>query len=230
MRPARVVPVKAPLLRLILGLVLLAVLRPVEAAREVSFPTSDGGRIFADLYGKGPRGVVLAHGAAFDKESWAPLAGRLAAQGYRALAIDFRGYGRSRGGADAGGLDLDVLAAVRYLYRQGATTVSVIGGSLGGGAAAQAAMEARPGEIDRLILLSPVPVDHPEAIKAGAVLFVASRDEGLAPEVEAQYRRAPEPKKLVLLDGGAHAQNIFRSGQAERLTRLILSFLGDSRE
>lgn len=44
----------------------------VEAPRQVSFPTQDGGLVYADLYGKGDKGVVLAHGGRFDKESWEP--------------------------------------------------------------------------------------------------------------------------------------------------------------
>src|SRR5262245_33846037 len=47
--------------------------RKVESPREVSFPTDDGGRIFAILSGSGEHAVVLAHGAAFNKESWAEL-------------------------------------------------------------------------------------------------------------------------------------------------------------
>ena len=38
--------------------------------RQVSFPTEDGGLVHADVYGDGKRGVVLAHGARFDKASW----------------------------------------------------------------------------------------------------------------------------------------------------------------
>jgi hypothetical protein len=42
----------------------------VSAQQATSFPTQDGGRICADLYGKGDRAVVLAHGGRFNKESW----------------------------------------------------------------------------------------------------------------------------------------------------------------
>ena len=43
----------------------------VAAAQEhVSFATSDGGTVYADLYGKGDRGVALAHGGRLNKESW----------------------------------------------------------------------------------------------------------------------------------------------------------------
>ena len=213
---------------LVVALGLLAVAMAAGAAqapKDVSFPTADGGVVDADLYGQGTRGVVLAHGAIFNKQSWAPLAKRIADLGYRALAIDFRGYGKSRGGSDPNGMDQDVIAAVRWLHAQGVKSVSVIGGSMGGGAAAQAATEIGAGQIDKLILLSPVPIEQPDQLKAGSILYIASRDERLAPDISRQYSRAPEPKKLVLLDGSAHAQNIFSTPQSEHLSETILDFL-----
>lgn len=192
---------------------------------EVSFTTSDGAVIYGDLYGEGKRAVILAHGAAFDKESWAPLARHLAEQGFRVLAIDFRGYGKSRGGDLPHGLALDVLGAARYLRASGATTVDAVGGSMGGGAVAEAAAEAPAGLLDRIILLSPVPIENPTQMRAGAYLFIASRGESLAPAVRVFYNQAPSPKRLVMLDGQSHAQNIFATGEGPRLTRLIEEFL-----
>ena len=213
---------------LLVALALFAIAFAATAAqspKDVSFPTADGGVVDADLYGEGARGVVFAHGAIFNKQSWAPLAKRIADLGYRALAIDFRGYGKSHGGSEAYGLDQDVLAAVRWLHGQGVQSVSVIGGSMGGGAAARAATEIGPGQIDKLILLSPVPIEHPDQIKAGSILYIASRNESLASNIRQQYARAPEPKQLVLLDGSAHAQNIFATGQSQHLSETILKFL-----
>jgi pimeloyl-ACP methyl ester carboxylesterase len=196
-----------------------------EPARTLSFPTADGGTVSADLYGeRGREAVVLAHGAAFDKTSWRPLAVHLAAHGYQVLAIDFRGYGRSRAGTDKDALFEDILAAVRYLGREGAPRVAVVGASMGGAAAARAAAAAKPGEIDRLVLLSPAPVADPERLK-GRLLFVASRDEPNAERVRELYRRAPEPKRLLELPGSAHAQRIFDTDQAELLRTAILEFL-----
>jgi len=132
--------------------------------RRVSFPTQDGGVVHADVYGDYERAVVLAHGGRFNKESWASQAHELAKQGFRVVAIDFRGRGLSRGGTGVGsggdGVHFDVLAAVDYLRRTGAKTVSVVGASFGGWAAAGAAVAA-PGEIDRIVLLATT-VDSPE--------------------------------------------------------------------
>jgi dienelactone hydrolase len=201
---------------------------------RVSFPTRDGGLIYADMYGKGTRGVVLAHGGRFNKESWQRQARALADAGFRVLAIDFRGYGQSRGPGQSqplgAPLHLDVLAAVRYLRQNGAKTVSVVGGSMGGGAAADASVEAEPGEIDRLVLLGSTAGREPERVK-GRKLFILSRDdlgpgdEPRLPRIRAQYEKATDPKELVVLDGSAHAQFIFDTAQGERLMREILRFL-----
>lgn len=207
----------------LLAVVMCATAAP--SARDVTFATADGGMVDADLYGQGTQGVVFAHGAIFNKQSWAPLAKRIAALGFRALAIDFRGYGKSRAGRDGSALDQDVIAAVRWLHAQGVTSVSVVGGSMGGGAAGKAATEVKPGEIDKLVLLSPMPINHPEQLKAASILYIASRDEGLAPSVREQYAQAPQPKQLVLLDGRAHAQNIFATAQAQHLSDTIVQFL-----
>ena len=120
----------------------------------VSFTTQDKGQIYANLYGQGKRGVVLAHGGRFNKESWDKQARALARAGFCVLALDFRGYGKSSGPGQEDPLSAplyqDVLAAVRYLRKSGAKSVAVIGGSMGGGAAAEASIQARNGEIDSL--------------------------------------------------------------------------------
>ncbi|MCP5120717.1 MAG: alpha/beta fold hydrolase [bacterium] len=209
---------------LILWALFAVVLSAAPPPREVSFTTSDNGLIHANLYGDGDHAVVLAHGAVFNKESWDPLALRLSEEGFRVLALDFRGYGSSRAGTEGRALHLDVLAAIDYLKEEGAARVSVLGGSMGGGAAGQAAVESKRGDIERLILLAASPVKHPERLK-GRILFLVSEGDGIRAATEQQYKKAPRPKKLIVLDGSAHAQHIFKTEQAGALTTAILDWL-----
>jgi pimeloyl-ACP methyl ester carboxylesterase len=136
------------------------------AQEHVSFPTRDGGVIHADLYGNGDRGVVLAHGGRFNKESWKKQAETLEKAGFSVLALNFRGYGNSGGPGQSdplgAPLHIDVLAAVRELRKRSGKSVSIVGGSMGGSAAGAASVEAEPGEIDRLVFLGSVGSDaHP---------------------------------------------------------------------
>ena len=204
--------------------------------KSVTIPAPDGGAVAADGYGTGERAVILAHGGRFDRTSWRKQADVLADRGFRVLAIDFRASVASRKGEetpclyDASCLAKDVLAAVRYLRLDGAKQVSIVGGSLGGGAAAQASIEAQAGEIDRIVLLAHMLIDEPERMK-GRKLFITARNDlsgSGKPRLEgirAQFDRAPEPKQLVILEGAAHAQFIFDSDQGQRLLDEIVRFL-----
>jgi pimeloyl-ACP methyl ester carboxylesterase len=212
-----------------------------EAQQAVSFPTEDGGIIVADLYGSAERGVVLAHGGRFTKDSWKPQAEELVKAGFRVLAIDFRGFGKSHGPGEKdfyhAPFQLDVLAAVRYLKAAGVKSVAVIGGSFGGSAAGDASVASKPGEIDRIVMLGGAPNDSAEKLKS-ASLFIVARDDGnddgkRLPGIQKQYEKAPQPKKLIVLDGSAHAQFLFQTDQADRVMREILAFLNahfDARE
>lgn len=223
---------KALLAALFLVSIALAQDKPLQPT-QVSFPTQDGGIVFANLYGSSDRGVVLVHGGRFNKESWEPQAQRLAEAGFCVLAIDLRGYGQSRGPGDSkpmsAPLYLDVLAAVPYLHHAGVRTVSVVGGSMGGSAAGDASIASKPGEIHRLVLLGAAPDGPAEKLKS-PILCIVARDDASAsgprlPGIRAQYEKAPEPKELILLEGSAHAQALFTTDQGERVMREILRFI-----
>jgi len=200
---------------------------------HVSFGSEDGAVIYADLYGEGGRGIVLAHGGQFRKESWQPQAQQLARAGYRVLAFDFRGFGKSHGPGDSdmdtAPMYLDVLAAVHYLRQNGAKTVAVMGGSFGGGAAADASSASQTGEISCLILLAGEG-GPAERIKAPLLEIVArddANDDGLRlPRIRAWFDKVPQPKELIVLNGSAHAQFLFQTDQAELVMREVFRFLG----
>lgn len=100
---------------------------------------------------------------------------------------------------------------------------------MGGDYAAEAA-EAEPDAIDRLVLLA-AGAYTPLIRMKGRKLFIMSRDDIIGdnkprlPKIREQYERAAGPKEMVILDGSAHAQRIFATGQGEQLMREILRFL-----
>ncbi len=126
-------------------------------------------------------------------------------------------------------LYLDVLGAADYRKSHGAKTVAVVGGSMGGGAAADASIVAPPGEFNCLVLLGAQPDKPAEKIKAPLLIIVArddtSGDGPRLPGIQAKFDRAPQPKELIILDGNAHAQFLFQTDQSDRVMREILRFL-----
>ena len=215
---------------------LLTAASVAPAQSRIEIRAADSGIVVADAYGSGNRAVVLAHGGRFDRTSWKEQALALAGAGFRVLAIDFRAAVEARAGRespclyDEQCLAKDVLAAVGYVRDRGATTVAVVGASLGGGAAAQASVLAPPGTIDRFVLVAHMPIASPEGIKGRKLFIVAQHDTGSGDiprlsEIRAQFTRAAEPKELVVLAGSAHAQFIFQTSEGPRLLREIVRFL-----
>jgi pimeloyl-ACP methyl ester carboxylesterase len=215
--------------------VLLAVviITQLSAQQAVSFSADDGGVVCGDLYGRGGHAVVLAHGGRFKKDSWRVQANALVSEGFRVLAIDFRGFGCSTGPGQAdfdhAPFENDVLAAVRYLKVHGAKAVSVVRASFGGAAAGDASIKSARGEIDRIVFLGAAPNLSAEKLQSRALFIVARDDANGAgprlPGIRAQYEKAPEPKALIVLDGSAHAQFLFQTDQGARVMREILRFL-----
>jgi pimeloyl-ACP methyl ester carboxylesterase len=190
--------------------------------------------VHGDIYGSGPRGLLLAHGGRFNKESWALQARAFADAGFTVLAINFRGDTVNKDGSpNAAGSDADnaadVLASVRYLHGLGLKSVSALGASLGGDAVGEADAAANPGEFDRVVFFASEGGDHPEKLSGRKLYLVARGDtsgDGLRlPGIEAHFARAPQPKKLVVLEGTAHAQFLFATSEGPQVMDAIVQFL-----
>jgi len=64
---------------------------------EITMPmieTRDGTRLYAKSWGEGPP-AILIHGWPLSGDSWEPVSNALADAGFRAIAYDRRGFGRS---------------------------------------------------------------------------------------------------------------------------------------
>lgn len=118
--------------------------------------TRDGTRLYAKVWGDGPP-VVLIHGWPLSGDSWDPISHALAESGFRAIAYDRRGFGRSD--QPSGGYDYntfaDDLAAVIDALADG-QPVALVGFSMGGGEVARYLARHGAGKVSRVALVSSV--------------------------------------------------------------------------
>jgi pimeloyl-ACP methyl ester carboxylesterase len=207
-------------------------------SRAVSFETPDGVTLEGRLFGDGSTGVVLSHMRPADQRSWFAFADRLADQGYLVLTYDFRGYcpggegGCSQGEQDIAAIWQDVLGAEDFVRSQGATTVALVGASMGGTASLVAAGQEGQ-DVEAVITLS-----APESIEGlvadAAVLqreqanklFIAGTGDAEA-EASAQHLEAiaPPPKRVAIIPVDDHGTDLLTGARGEEVQRLIETYL-----
>ena len=189
---------------------------------------SDGARVYGVEVGAGETGVVLAHQYLSDHCELIDFGRELAARGFRALAIDFRGYGASTGG-DGRRLDRDLAAAVQRLRADGSTRIFVVGASMGGTAALAAASWVTP-RVDGVVSLSgPASFRGLDALRPVRrsrvpVRFLASRgDTAFADDARRLMKAARARDKAIALYAGVrHGSSLL---DVPRAKALVLAFL-----
>jgi pimeloyl-ACP methyl ester carboxylesterase len=219
----------------------------LEGSKLVRFSTTDGVELEGRLFGHGPVGVVLAHGNEPSAQAtWYPFVRVLLKHGYEVLTFDFRGFcpggteGCSEGTVDGQGFPLDVEAAVRYVRTQRVKEVFLIGASLGGHAAVDAA--SRPGlDLAGLIVLSTSQFVAPggsgnflSRSLLGRIqvpkLFIAGRTDPIlnGRDAELMYRASEEPKRFRELPTSLHGASLLDPGAAPQAITAVLSFLAEN--
>ena len=192
---------------------------PAETGEgDTAATTTAGERIDTDvgealLWGDGDSGVVLAHGAAFDAESWTDQATQIAAEGTTVVAVE---------DISPEGIE----AAVTYLKdERGIAGVALIGASAGADGILDLVSQ-QPDLPDQLIVLSPNSVV--DGLGVSPKLFIASEDEPVA-DVSTEMADTAEgdDNAALILPGSAHAQNIFDTDQAEPTMTAILDRLNE---
>lgn len=116
----------------------------------------DGTLLYAKSWGDGPP-VVLIHGWPLSGDSWDPVSHALADAGFRAIAYDRRGFGRSE--QPSGGYDYDTFAddLAHVMAATGATQdVTLVGFSMGGGEVARYLSQHGGRGVARVALVSSV--------------------------------------------------------------------------
>jgi non-heme chloroperoxidase len=116
----------------------------------------DGTRLFFRDWGEGPA-VVFSHGWPLTADAWDPQLLFLAAHGFRVIAHDRRGHGRSS--QPARGNDMDTYAddVAELVNALGLRSFSMVGHSTGGGEVARYIGRHGAARVTRAVLISAVP-------------------------------------------------------------------------
>ncbi|CAN5268275.1 alpha/beta hydrolase [soil metagenome] len=118
--------------------------------------TKDGTSLFYKDWGTGTP-IVFHHGWPLSADDWDAQMLFFASQGYRVIAHDRRGHGRSTQTATGNDMDTyaaDVAALTDHLDLKGAIHV---GHSTGGGEVAHYVARAKPGRVSKAVLIGAVP-------------------------------------------------------------------------
>jgi pimeloyl-ACP methyl ester carboxylesterase len=203
---------------------------PADAAGGTQVRFGEDDYLAGVVVGSGTTGVVLAHEYESDSCNWLPYAKRLAELGYTALAFDFGGYGGSGLPVGTQSNEADVKEAAAYLRAHGATTIVLMGASMGGEAALNDTRDVKPAAV--VSLSSPWvfgrDVVDPSRVTA-PVLLVAGKDDaggGFADAASLIASKAPsEHVTLKIVDSAEHGTALLRSAQAVAVERDIERFL-----
>jgi hypothetical protein len=210
-------------------------------------PAPPGGP--ADRVGRARPAVLVCNGNGGDRSMRAPLAAALSRMGLAVLLFDYRGYGGNPGHPTEEGLAADARAALGYLAGRPEVDperVIYFGESLGAAVALRLATERPPAA---LVLRSPfaslaevgrrhypvLPVSlllrdrYDSAALAGRLdaplLVVAGGRDQIVPASHSRrlFDAAPQPKRLVVLDGADHNDDELLAGP--RLLAELRTFL-----
>ena len=203
----------------------------------------------ADRVGRARPAVLVCNGNGGDRSMRAPLAAALSRMGLAVLLFDYRGYGGNPGHPTEEGLAADARAALGYLAGRPEVDperVIYFGESLGAAVALRLATERPPAA---LVLRSPfaslaevgrrhypvLPVSlllrdrYDSAALAGRLdaplLVVAGGRDQIVPAGHSRrlFDAAPQPKRLIVLDGAGHNDDELLAGP--RLLAELRTFL-----
>lgn len=137
--------------------------------QESFIVTADGARIYYKDWGSGPP-IVFSHGWPLNADSWDAQLLFLAERGFRCIAHDRRGHGRSTQtwqGNDMNGYADDLAALITSLDLQG---VTLVGFSTGGGEVVRYIGRHGTRRVARVVLVGAVPpfmlrtADNPQGV------------------------------------------------------------------
>jgi pimeloyl-ACP methyl ester carboxylesterase len=201
--------------------------------RNVRFGVAGATNLAGIVAGTGATGIVLSHMSDGNVCQWILSFNELIGKGYTVLAYDSHGSGASDS-AEVG-FEQDVVAAVETLRADGATSIVLMGASLGGASSIVAATLITPPVAAVVAVSSPLAFAGVSAQEAAPrlkvpVLYVAQADDSLFGDAARQLAEAstasPDARYLVT-PGTTHGNGIIDPGGDEKLRAAVADFLTD---
>ncbi|GIF48096.1 alpha/beta hydrolase family protein [Asanoa ferruginea] len=200
-------------------------------AKPVHFGAAGATNLAGLIGGTGTAGVVLAHQAEANLCQWILGFNELIGKGYKVLAFDFHGHGASE--SSEVGFDDDVVAAAATLRADGATSIVLIGASMGGTFSVAAAPKITPPVAGVVSVSAPLAYAGVSAQQAAAtlsvpVLYVANENDGIigdaATELKAASTASPDAQALVT-SGAIHGVPLVIEGGDAKIRTALFAFL-----
>ncbi|WP_436044722.1 alpha/beta fold hydrolase [Pseudoxanthomonas sp. LjRoot143] len=129
---------------------------PHEERRMATFTTKDGTTIWYKDWGKGPV-VSFSHGWPLSADAWDPQIFHLASKGFRCIAHDRRGHGRSSQPWNGNEMDTYADDLEQLFEHLGVKDVVMIGHSTGGGEVARYIGRHGTQRVKKAVLMGAVP-------------------------------------------------------------------------
>jgi alpha-beta hydrolase superfamily lysophospholipase len=184
--------------------------------------TRDGVKISYNYFDSNSnKGVILLHELSKNKETWDDFAIKLTQQGYKIIAIDLRGHGKSDldfksfNSNDYINMALDVEEANNFLREKGANKISIIGASIGANLALNYVTQSD--DIQTIILLSPgedyrgVTTLDKISRFSKPILIVSSKEDKYAFESSKRLSELSNNVEFIELEGDEHGTEMLSS-------------------
>jgi pimeloyl-ACP methyl ester carboxylesterase len=163
-----------------------------EVSRQTDALQPDSVRLHIDDSGGSGRPVVLIHGWPLSAQAWEPQVSVLRAAGYRVVAYDRRGFGRSDKPEFGYGYDMLADDLQRVMAQCGLQDVTLVGFSMGGGEVARYIARHGESRLHSVVFAAAVP---PYLMKS------AANPEGpLTPEKAQQMKRSLQEDRRSFFD------------------------------
>lgn len=184
---------------------------------DVEIQASDGKTLYGSYFSNSNDGkaVILLHELYTNRSSWKPLIQPLLDTGFKVLAIDLRGYGKTKGKINWKQAQQDTVTWSAWLKSQaGVQSVALVGSSMGANLALNgcAAIEGCVGAVAIAPGLNYFGVRTKDAITAGIPTLIIYADKDTYPQndVPKMQELGGDHIEVLVYSGRTHGMGLFK--------------------